>query len=152
MSTLPKIANRRSVGTTARNSSIRLAAISVVCSDRPVTLAPGRAELATRPLPTGSPVSANTIGMTDVAFFAAAGAVAYVTMTPTFESDELGRDLGEALTTTLGPAILDRDRPPLDPAELAQSMRKSGGPQSVGRRRGHPQEPDGRQLHLLRAR
>ena len=32
---------------------------------------PGRARLATRPVPTGSPATANTIGMSDVACFAA---------------------------------------------------------------------------------
>src|SRR5262249_35643043 len=67
-----------------RGFEAQRAAISGVCSDRPVTLLPGRARLATRPLPTGSPASAKTIGMTDVAFFAAmTGAVAYVTMTAT---------------------------------------------------------------------
>ena len=39
--------------------------------DRPVTLPPGRASEATRPLPIGSPDVAKTIGMTDVACFAA---------------------------------------------------------------------------------
>jgi len=56
----------------------------VVCSDRPVTFAPGRGRLATRPLPTGSPARGNTIGIADVACFAAsAGAVPAVTMTST---------------------------------------------------------------------
>jgi hypothetical protein len=52
--------------------------------DKPVTLPPGRAKLATRRLPTGSPAFANTIGMSEVAFFAAsAGGVECVTMTST---------------------------------------------------------------------
>ncbi len=37
----------------------------------PVTLPPGRARLATRPAPTGSPVFVITMGMVVVAFFAA---------------------------------------------------------------------------------
>jgi hypothetical protein len=37
----------------------------------PVTLPPGRARLVTKPAPTGAPTSVNTIGMTDVACFAA---------------------------------------------------------------------------------
>jgi hypothetical protein len=57
---------------------------SVARVDIPVTLPPGRARLPTRPVPTGSPAAANTIGMTDVACFAATTfAVPDVTMTST---------------------------------------------------------------------
>ena len=42
--------------------------------DRPVTLPPGRASDVTRPLPIGSPAEGNTIGITDVACFAATAA------------------------------------------------------------------------------
>ena len=49
-----------------------------------MTLPPGRARLATRPVPTGSAATAKTIGMTDVACFAArTAAVPAVTMTST---------------------------------------------------------------------
>src|SRR5262249_519569 len=48
-------------------SSSRLPARSADRIDRPVALPPGRARLATRLFPTGSPAVANTIGMTDVA-------------------------------------------------------------------------------------
>src|SRR6516164_2474855 len=78
------IANRRRSGTTSRNSSRRLPARSVDWSDRPVMLPPGRDRLATKPLPTGSFATANTIGMTDVACFTASSAVPDVTMTSTF--------------------------------------------------------------------
>src|SRR5262249_36730557 len=54
----------------ARHSR-RLLARSVCWIDKPVMLPPGRASEATRPVPTGSPAAANTIGMTAVAFFAA---------------------------------------------------------------------------------
>ena len=53
--------------------------------DKPVTLPPGRARLATRPVPSGSCASAKTIGMTDVACFAARTALPDVTMTSTFK-------------------------------------------------------------------
>src|SRR6516162_1550758 len=70
-----------------------------------------------------------------------------------FKLDKLNRNLGVAVAAVLRPAILNRDRATLDPTEFAQSMRKSGGPQSVGRSRGRAQEPNGRQLRrLLRAR
>src|SRR5579872_896191 len=52
---------------TSRNSPIRLPPRSVDCSDRPVTLPPGCARLATNPPPTGSLARANTMGMADVA-------------------------------------------------------------------------------------
>src|SRR5262245_7278962 len=78
------IANRRRPGTTSRKSSSRLPARSIIWTDRPVTLPPGRARLATRPVPTGSAADAIMIGMTDVACFAATtGAAEFVTMTST---------------------------------------------------------------------
>ncbi len=82
--TLPKIANRRRPGTTSRKSSSCLAARSVCWIDRPVMLPPGRASEATRPVPTGSPAAAKTMGMTGVACLAATTkAVPEVTMTST---------------------------------------------------------------------
>src|ERR1700757_199345 len=48
---LPMIATRPRPGTTSRKSSSRLPARSVARVARPVTLPPGRARLATRPLP-----------------------------------------------------------------------------------------------------
>ena len=59
-------------------------------SDRPVTLPPGRARLATRPLPRGSATVANTIGMTEVDCFAANTGGPAVTMTSTFRSGAIG--------------------------------------------------------------
>ena len=78
------IATRRRPGTTSRKSSSRLPARSVSWCDRPVTLPPGRARVATKPVPTGSPAVAKMIGMADVACFAAkAAGVPDVTMTST---------------------------------------------------------------------
>ena len=58
-------------------------AVSLPWVDRPVTLPPGRAKLVTRPLPTGSDASANTIGIAEVARCNAGTAVPAVTMTST---------------------------------------------------------------------
>src|SRR5262249_8696270 len=41
------------------------------------------------------------------------------------EPDELGCDLGGAFIATLRPAILDRDIPPLAPAQLTQPLQKA---------------------------
>ena len=127
------IANRRRPGTTSRKSSSRLPARSGAWIDRPVTLPPGRARLATRPLPTGSPAIAKTIGMTEVACFAAIDRRGPARDDDIdLEPDELGRDLGEALAASLRPAILDRDGATLDPAEFAQPLHKSGDPCGSG--------------------
>src|SRR6202047_452309 len=68
------------------------------------------------------------------------------------EPDELGRDFGVALGTSLRPAILDRDGAALDPAEFAHPLQKGGSPLGPVRTRTRAQEPDGRQFYLLRAR
>ena len=60
------------------------ATTSVCCSDSPVTLRPGRARFSTNAVPRGSTATANTIGMTDVACFAAGTPAPVVTMTSTF--------------------------------------------------------------------
>ena len=94
-----------------------------------MTLPPGRARLATRPVPTGSPAAAKTIGMAEVACLAArVGGVAVRDDDINLEADELGRDLGGALVASLRPAIFDCDCPSLGPAEFVQSLHKSGGP------------------------
>src|SRR5262245_59286758 len=62
----------------------RLPASSVCWADSPVTLPPGRAREATRPVPTGSAAAAKTIGMVDVSCFAARTiGTAYVTIIST---------------------------------------------------------------------
>ncbi len=80
------IAKLRRRGRTSRKSSTRLPARSGAWTDRPVTLPPGRAKLATKPLATGSLPIANTMGITDVACLTAGTAVPTVTMTLTFSS------------------------------------------------------------------
>src|SRR5215831_16472771 len=123
------IANRRRPGTTSRKSSSRLAARSAAWFDRPVTLPPGRARLATRPVPRrdreddrdnrcrllcrddGGSRRDNDIDL---------------------QTDELGRNLGVALAASLRPPILDRDAATLDPTKFAQTPHESGGPMDPG--------------------
>src|SRR5215472_13704896 len=143
------IANRRRPGTTSRKSSSRLAARSAAWFDRPVMLPPGRARLATRPVPSGSVATANTIGMTEVACFAATTEAPAVTMRSTFSRNELGCDLGVALVASFCPPILDRHVATLNPAEFAQSLHKGADPCTPECRRGPTQEPDCRELPRL---
>ena len=75
---------RRTAGMSSRASSTLLPATSAPPLDCPVTLPPGLARLSTRPVATGSPAPAITIGMSRVACFAAnADGVKNVTMRST---------------------------------------------------------------------
>jgi hypothetical protein len=70
--------------TTALSSSRRLATNPVASVVNPVMFPPGRARLATSPLPTGSATNVMTMGMMVVASLAAwAAGVDEVTMTST---------------------------------------------------------------------
>ena len=62
---------RERPGTMALSNSTRLPARSGETLVSPVMLPPGRARLATSPLPTGSPTDVNTIGIVALACFAA---------------------------------------------------------------------------------
>src|SRR4029453_8154187 len=64
-------ATRLACGTISFSSSTRLLAISDVSELMPVTLPPGRAKLATRPLPMGSAAINMTMGILAVACLAA---------------------------------------------------------------------------------
>ena len=73
---MPPPANRRSptrasLGTASLSISSLLVFSSGAKLESPVTLPPGRARLATRPAPTGSPAFAITMGMVVVALLAA---------------------------------------------------------------------------------
>ena len=98
------IANRRRPGSISRKNSSRLPASSAAWIDRPVTLPPGRAKLATKPVPSGSTATANTMGIAEVTCFTETTALPTVTMTSTLEPDELSRDLGIALGRVLPPS------------------------------------------------
>src|SRR5262249_39411187 len=63
--------------------------------------------------------------------------------------DELGCELISALFPTLGPAILDRDGMPLDPAEFAYPLHEDDDPLAPDRGRGRAQKANGRQLSGL---
>src|SRR5262252_3873718 len=71
-------------GTSSESSSSRLGDSSVLRLLKPVRLPPGRARLATRRSPTGSLTLVKTIGIVEVALFAArVGARAMATITST---------------------------------------------------------------------
>ena len=109
-----------------------------------MTLPPGLARLATRPLPTGSAAMAKTIGMTERRLFCRDTRHSICDNDIDLEPDQLGGDFGEALAASLRPPILDRDIATFDPAEVAQPLHKSSGPLASARTRGRAQEPDGR--------
>src|SRR5262249_15393008 len=130
------IANRRRLGTISRKSSSRLPARSGAWTERPVTLPPGRARLVTRPVPSGSVATPNTIGNTGGCLFGREDCTSRRDNDIDLEPDELGGDFAIALIATFCPAILDRDGAALDPAKFAQPLDESGNKQAPGRRRG----------------
>ena len=76
---------REILGTASFSSSSRLAPRGEAMNVIPVTFPPGRARLATSPVPTGSPSGIMTIGTVRVAFFAAwAAGVVVTTMMSAF--------------------------------------------------------------------
>lgn len=85
----------------------------------PVTLPPGRARLATRPMPTGLFASAKMIGNRRCRLLCRDGRVSSGDNDIDLEPDELGRDLGIALVASLRPAILNCEGATFDPAEFA---------------------------------
>ena len=88
-------ATRWSFGKRSFSSSSCLGAISPARFAMPVTLPPGRPRLATAPLPTGSETSVNTMGMMEVAAFAASvPGVALVTITSTFSATSSAASAG----------------------------------------------------------
>src|SRR5215468_7050158 len=127
------IANWRRPGMASRKSSRRLPASSGDVIDRPVTLPPGRARLATRPVLRGSATVANTIGMTEVAFFAAKTGGPDVTMTSTFSRTNSAATSRKTLGAPFRPTNLKRDGAALDPPEFAQSLHKSRDQLAHGR-------------------
>ena len=125
------IANRRRPGRTSRNSSSRLPGRSVCWFDRPVTLPPGRARLATRPVPTGSP-STKTIGMTDVACFAATAALPPATMTSTLSrTNSAAISAKRSLRPSAQRYSIARLRPSIQPSSRSRCTKAAvHGPQA----------------------
>ena len=118
-----------------------------------MTLPPGRARLATKPLPTGSPAIAKTIGMTDVACFAARTAAPDVTMTSTLSrTNSAAISAKRSLRPSAQRYSIATVRPSIQPSSRSRCT-KAAVHWLCGRRRARAQEPDGRQLaRLLRAR
>src|SRR5262249_21941206 len=120
------IAKRRRLGTTSRNSSSRLVAVSCNRFDRPVRLLAG---LQTRDEPGTDRVSHRREDDRDDycrLLCCNNGCGSMRENDVDFEPDKLSRDLGEALVAALRPANLDRDGATLDPSEFAQPLYKSG--------------------------
>src|SRR6516165_1112165 len=114
-------ASRASLGSTSRNNSIRLPAVSVCWIDMPVTLPPGRARLATTPAPTGSICAA------EYDWYRRCGALCGKHGRGGPGDDDvdlaigqLGRDFAVALGARFRPVILDCDIASFGPAEFAE--------------------------------
>ena len=119
---------------------------SVYWLDTPVTLPPGRAKLATRPVPSGSCCQRENDRDDRCRLLYRKDCAPRGEYDIDLQTEELGRDFGKSLVASLGPAILDRDGAALDPTEFAQSLHKSGGPLGA---RARAQEPDSRQFSRL---
>jgi hypothetical protein len=63
--------------------------------------------------------------------------------------DELGRELGGAVTASIRPSILDREIAAFDPAEFVEPLKKSGEPKTIFRSRTRSQETYGGRFRLL---
>ena len=152
LSTLTMIAKRRRSRNDLAQQFESLAG-KIGCLDRQTGDVAARSrQLATRPVPTGSPAAANTIGMTDVACFAArTAAVPDVTMTSTLAGRTRPRFRRSARCV---PPPSDTRSRRYDPrsSRVRAAAAQSGDPLAVGRRRAGAQEPDGRQLSPAAAR
>ena len=114
---------RASLGTASLSISSLLVFSSGAKLESPVTLPPGRARLATKPAPTGSPALAITMGMVVVAFFAAnAGWRPCDHDQINLKTNQVRRKLRQALSLLLGKPVLDGDILSLNPSKLAQLL------------------------------
>src|SRR5499427_2795714 len=114
-------ATRASRGTTSFSNSSRFPPKSGAMRFIPVTLPPGRARLATSPLPNGSPAAVMTIGMVEVACLAASGArVPAAAITSTLRRTRSVASSGSRSSrfsakrgskTTFFPSLAGKDRP-----------------------------------------
>src|SRR6516165_7390000 len=119
-------ATRRRLGIISFSSSIRFACRSITIALRPVTLPPGRARLATRPVPTGLPEAAMTIGIVAVACLAAiAASVPLVMIKSTSRRINSVARSGKAIIRSLGRAVFDNKVVTFDISEVAQTFAQS---------------------------
>src|SRR5262249_54775939 len=109
------------LGTSSRSNSSRFAPSAVTRKVTPVTLAPGRLRLETRPSSwTGSAPTTKTIGMVPVAALAASAAGGpNARITATGSASGQSRQPVEA---TIGRAIFDRNVTTFDIASLLQAL------------------------------
>src|SRR5262245_34992175 len=150
---LSRTATRLAVGTSSRRNSSRLAANSAEKKLTPVALPPGRARLATRPSPTGSSGTPNTIGIAVVArsrrhHSGRAERGDHLDLS----ANEVGCQNGQPLALVLGPAIFDREVLALNIAALFEPLAKGTQQIRIPLRRCGVEIPNHRQRCLLRAR
>jgi hypothetical protein len=93
---------------------------------KPVALPPGRARLATRPRSTGLLTPVKTIGIVDVAFFAASaeGVLPLAMIKSNLSADEIGSQCRQAIVMSLCPTVFDHDVLALDVAGFSESLMK----------------------------
>ena len=138
-------------GTSSESSSSRLGISSPVREPTPVRLPPGRARLATRPAATRSP-TAKTIGIVEVALFAASAAGCRRRDHVDVAADEVGGQCGQPIVVAIRPAVLDRQILSLDIAGFVQSLVERGHIWCKRPGRADAEEADHRHRLLLRAR
>src|SRR2546430_1239012 len=124
---LTRTANRDALGTNSCRSPNCFDATSKAKKLEPVALPPGRARLLTRPSSTGSTAEPKTIGIVDVAVFAASAAsvlpgVAIGDLT----ADKIRDHRRNAIVPALHPVVLDRDIPAFNEACFAQALAECG--------------------------
>ena len=114
---------RASLGTASLSISSLLVFSSGAKLESPVTLPPGRARLATKPAPTGSPAFVITMGMAVVAFLAAnADGVPEATIRSTLRRTKSAVSSGRRSSFSLRKSILDDNVFSFNPAKLAQLL------------------------------
>ena len=102
----------------------------------PVRLPPGRARLATRPVLDRVAAAEKTIGIVEVALFAAsAEGVPPGRDHVDLAADEIGGQCGQPIIAALRPAVFDRHVLSLDVAGFAQSLAERGHKRCNGRAR-----------------
>ena len=125
---MPAVTGRRSPtrassGIVSLSISSLLVFSSIPKFEKPVTLPPGRARLATKPAATGSPTLTITMGMFVVAFLAAdVAGVPEVTIRSTLSRTKSDASSGKRSSFSLCESILDGDVLSFNPAKLAQLL------------------------------
>ena len=121
-----RMATRETVGSTSLRNSSCFPTSSGARAASPVTLPPGRARLATRPLPTGSLTPTITMGIVVVACLAASAAgVSPHHQDVHLETDQLGREGREPLVLPCRHAVLHDEVLAFDIAERAHPLQES---------------------------